>query len=169
MVIMDVHSEEKLAKVSPQLAVKVRDLFDKLMAEGIEIRVVQGLRTWQEQDDLYNKGRTVPPLGKGHVVTNAKGGQSMHNFGLAVDVVPFVNGAPDWKLYDAPNKMKDNWARMIEIGESIGLFSGHRFKTIDDCPHFQLTGRFPASPTGEMLGILKDNGLQAVWDAAYKV
>jgi peptidoglycan L-alanyl-D-glutamate endopeptidase CwlK len=53
----------------------------------IPLLVTQSLRTWKQQDELYAKGRTSPPLGKRHIVTNAKGGQSYHNFGLAFDVV----------------------------------------------------------------------------------
>ncbi|SVE43245.1 uncharacterized protein METZ01_LOCUS496099, partial [marine metagenome] len=46
-----------------------------------ELFVVHTLRTYAEQDDLYEQGRTEP----GKIVTNARGGKSWHNFGLAID------------------------------------------------------------------------------------
>jgi peptidoglycan LD-endopeptidase CwlK len=88
MVIMDARSEARLMTVSPDLAAKVRAAADTLAALGTHLLVVSGLRTPAEQDALYEQGRTTP----GHIVTNAKAGQSMHNYGLAVDVVPYLSG-----------------------------------------------------------------------------
>ena len=45
--------------------------------------VTSAYRSSAEQDKLYAQGRTTP----GPRVTNARGGQSAHNFGLAIDVV----------------------------------------------------------------------------------
>ena len=52
---------------------------NKNLPKGVRLRFTQTLRTIKEQDDLYAQGRTK----KGKIVTNAKGGQSIHNFGLA--------------------------------------------------------------------------------------
>jgi hypothetical protein len=57
---------------------------------GTYFLVVSGLRTAAEQDALYAQGRIAP----GHIVTNSKGGLSMHNYGLAVAAVPFLTGDP---------------------------------------------------------------------------
>ena len=59
---------------------------------GIDLRVTDGFRTVAQQDKLYAQGRTT----KGSIVTKARGGFSNHNFGLAVDVVPFENGKLNW-------------------------------------------------------------------------
>ena len=56
---------------------------NKNLPKGVRLRFTQTLRTNKEQDDLYAQGRTK----KGKIVTNAKGGQSIHNFGLAFDIV----------------------------------------------------------------------------------
>lgn len=58
---------------------------DAEAALDITIRVVQGLRTFAQQQALYDQGRTTP----GNIVTKAKAGQSYHNYGLAIDCVPF--------------------------------------------------------------------------------
>ena len=50
-------------------------------AQGVPLRVVWGHRTWDEQEKLYSLGRS-----------KAKGGQSPHNFGLALDIIHSTRG-----------------------------------------------------------------------------
>jgi hypothetical protein len=92
---------------------------------GIDLRITDGYRSVVEQDRIYAKGRTAP----GNIVTNARGGFSNHNFGLAIDVVPYENGKLNWNTKYYP--------LIGLIGESRGLEWGHRWKKIDDKPHFQ--------------------------------
>ena len=97
---------------------------------GITLKVTDGFRTVAEQDDLYAQGRTKP----GNRVTNAKGGDSNHNFGLAIDVVPMVaNGkgklVPDWE--------STNFPLIGRIGQSVGLEWGGGWTKLVDMPHFQ--------------------------------
>src|SRR6478736_3448878 len=61
-------------------------------ALNITLRIVQGLRTIEEQDALYAQGRTIP----GKVVTKAKGGSSYHNYGLAIDLVEIKDLKANW-------------------------------------------------------------------------
>lgn len=156
---MDPVSDARLAEVHPVLAQKIHNLSDRLTLENVVIRVTQGVRTWAQQDALYAQGRTTP----GNIVTKARGGWSWHNFGMAVDVAPAVDPAsphfvPDWDL------THPSWARIVAVGESLGLVSGISWK---DEPHLQLTGKFPvAAPTDEVRQLFKDGGHQAVWDAS---
>lgn len=163
---MDALCEERLSQVFPQLAERIRHMATVLEAEGVLIRVVQGLRTWAEQDALYLKGRdaqgkVVDPRA---VVTNCPGGKSYHNFGLAVDCVPSTHGPgnpfdPDW------NSKHEVWKRMISAGVGIGLSSGATWRTFHDFPHFQLTGRFPeGAPSEEVHELYRSGGIRAVWD-----
>lgn len=129
-----------------------------LSKDGIWVRVTQALRTIEEQDALYAQGRTAP----GKIVTNAPGGYSQHNFGLAVDVVPSVPGdtyIPDW------NPAHPSWQKMIALGESLGLYSGSHFRTFPDAPHFEYTGPYPPETSDLQRETLKSGGLIAVWDA----
>jgi peptidoglycan L-alanyl-D-glutamate endopeptidase CwlK len=155
---MDNVSEARLALVHPVLALKVRAMAGELAAKGIYIRVVQGLRTKAEQDALYAQGRTT---GKpGAHVTNARGGYSNHNFGMAVDCVPGVRGddtwTPNW------NAKHPDYRAMIAAGEAQGLVSGSRWVSMPDEPHFQLAG-VPVTPTDAMRTVLAE-GLPQVWD-----
>ena len=155
---MDSISEARLQLIYPALAAKIAQLSTMLEADGVMIRVVQGLRSWQEQDNLYAQGRTAP----GHIVTNCPGGHSYHNFGLAVDCVPDDPSQPgyqpDW------NSSHPTWKDMETKGQSLGLDSGATWRSFPDAPHFQLTGRFPeGAPDDEVRQLFKDGGMQAVW------
>ncbi|MBO6100850.1 MAG: M15 family metallopeptidase [Spirochaetaceae bacterium] len=57
---------------------------------------------------------------------------SNHMGGKAVDFAPVVNGKIWW---NAPDFV---WERMGEIGESLGLKWGGRWKDFKDCPHFEV-------------------------------
>lgn len=110
---------------------KVRDTFKAFITEcentlGITLRVVQGLRTIAEQDALYAQGRTTP----GKVVTNARGGSSYHNYGLAVDLAHLDNNNIDWNY---------PMAKLKPLATKYGMMWGGDFKSIKDMPHFELT------------------------------
>lgn len=161
---MDKVSEDRLTLIHPVLAAKTRAMADDLEAQGITIRVVQGLRTKEEQDALYAQGRNGDTRKK---VTNAKGGSSHHNFGLAVDCVPGIRGGSTWHPnWDAwyPNwdAKHPDYHAMILAGEAQGLASGSRWITMPDEPHFQL-GNIPTSPTDVMRDTLASGGIPAVW------
>jgi hypothetical protein len=108
-----------------------RPIVDKFLAEiakaGIPVLVTAGRRTIAEQNVLYAQGRTKP----GGIVTKAKGGQSPHNFGCAVDIVPLTGGKPDWRCDPAI------WESLGVIGRACGLVWGGDFKSIRDRPHFE--------------------------------
>lgn len=126
--LMD-RSEKELVGVHPVVAEKTRELIKKAYDEGIGIAIVQGFRSFAEQDALYAKGRTIKGVAK---VTNAKGGQSIHNYGLAVDFCIFdEKKQPDWTV----NK---DWKRVVEIAEGLGFESGIHWKFYD-APHLQMT------------------------------
>ena len=93
---------------------------------GINLRVAQALRTIAEQDALYAKGRTV----SGDIVTNAKGGDSYHNFGLAFDLVEITSGGGVNYNYDH--------TAVSNIGKSLGFEWGGDWKSIVDKPHYQM-------------------------------
>lgn len=154
---MDAASEARLALIEPTLAGIVRSLADQLLRDkSITIRIDQALRSWQEQDDLYAEGRTAP----GRVVTNAPGGYSWHEFGLAVDFVVMDGGSCVWDLDDP------RWVAVRDAAEAVGLVSGSRWPH-PDWPHLQRTGRFPATPTVEARQIFKDAGMASVWREAF--
>jgi hypothetical protein len=96
--------------------------------EGVGVMTTQGLRTFAEQQRLFNQGRSTP----GRIVTNARPGQSFHNFGLAFDFVVVRNGQAVWDQED-----KD-WRRFVEICKGHGLEWGGDWRSFKDFPHFQV-------------------------------
>jgi len=123
-------SQDRITKLHP----KAREIFINFITEcentlNITLRITMGYRTIKEQNDLYAQGRTKP----GNKVTNAKGGQSFHNFGLAVDLVELVNGQPNWN-YDM--------SKLKPIADKYKLQWGGNWKSIKDYPHFELKMNF---------------------------
>jgi peptidoglycan L-alanyl-D-glutamate endopeptidase CwlK len=123
---VDDRSEKNIATLLPEVRPLARALVQKAAANGITIRIISGLRTYEEQDALYAKGRTE----LGAKVTNARGGYSNHNFGIAFDVGVFSGGSylPDSPKYRAVGL----------LGTDMGLEWGGNWTSIVDQPHFQL-------------------------------
>lgn len=129
-----------LNDLHPDMKPLMRWFLDECQKQGIDVLVTCTWRSNDEQGKLYAQGRSTP----GRIVTNAKPGQSMHNFMLngvpaskAFDVVPLIHGKPEW---DASNPV---WEKMGEIGESVGLeWAGHWIKW-REFPHFQLRNDTP--------------------------
>jgi peptidoglycan LD-endopeptidase CwlK len=123
---VDARSEGVIAKLQPRVQTYARTLVHSAAASGIEIKVTSGLRTYAEQDVLFAQGRTKP----GRKVTNAKGGESNHNFGIAFDIGVFEGSSylPESPAYDAVGV----------LGKELGLEWGGDWVRIVDKPHFQL-------------------------------
>lgn len=135
---------------------RIADLHPKLREEALEIykeicealtgralcRFAFTLRTIEEQDALYAKGRTKP----GKIVTNAKGGQSYHNYGLAIDIVLLIdkdkNGSYEsasWETnVDFDGDGKADWMEAVKVFKSYGWEWAGDWKFVD-MPHFQKT------------------------------
>jgi peptidoglycan L-alanyl-D-glutamate endopeptidase CwlK len=123
---VDARSEKNIETLLPEVRPIARALVQKAKQSGIQIKILSALRTYAEQNDLYAKGRTKP----GAKVTNARGGFSNHNFGIAFDVGVFegVKYLGDSAKYKAVGV----------LGMDLGLEWGGSWKTIVDQPHFQL-------------------------------
>jgi len=135
---MDKVTETRISLLHPQISNEVKLLIEqanKVISPNLTIRIVQGLRTIEEQNDLYAQGRTKP----GKVVTNAKGGSSYHNYGLAIDFAFLVNGKEiSWdtsKDWDG-DKIAD-WLEVVKIFVKAGYTWGGDFKSIKDFPHLE--------------------------------
>ena len=133
----DIISIERIKQLHP----KAREVFTKFIEEcentfNITLRIMLPVyRSIAEQNALYAQGRTSP----GKIVTNAKGGSSFHNYGLAVDLC----------RVDAEDSDKDGdtkeilWefdnGKLDPITKKYNLEWGGNWHTIKDKPHFQLT------------------------------
>lgn len=88
-------------------------------------KVFETFRSFERQEHLFSIG-----------TTKARGGQSAHNFGLAVDFVPFVNdgrnGTYSWSSHH-------DWKFLKDMAAQHGL-SNQSWSLRWDKPHVQVAG-----------------------------
>jgi hypothetical protein len=123
--VWDPITSQRIATLHPLIISRVAEFINEADRLGIRLRITSAYRSFAEQDALFAQGRTQP----GNIVTNACGGESIHNFGLAFDVVPMVNGQPDWN---------GNWSFIGTLGKSFGFTWGGDWQTFPDRPHFEM-------------------------------
>ncbi|WP_215115905.1 M15 family metallopeptidase [Exiguobacterium sp. s80] len=115
--------------LSPEVARKTRQVIRELHVKGIYVGVAQGLRSYAEQEKLYAQGRTTP----GAIVTHARGGQSNHNRGIAVDLFQYsMDGTEAIFNTDA------NFQQIVQAMKEQGFSWGGDWVTFQDYPHFEL-------------------------------
>lgn len=125
------------SKLHPILQYKIKQLIALCEAHDLKIGIGECVRTVQEQDALYAKGRTAP----GNKVTNCKGStySSMHQWGVAFDFYLVMDVDGDGQTSDDTyNDSTGLYTKVGKLGQSIGLEWGGAWKSIVDKPHFQL-------------------------------
>jgi peptidoglycan L-alanyl-D-glutamate endopeptidase CwlK len=118
-------ASRKLTDLLPHVQARAEEFLAECRKQGIDVLVYSTYRSFEEQDAEYAKGRTVA----GRKTTNAKAGDSFHNWGRAFDCVPMANGRAMWSD-------KATYARLGAIGKKIGFEWGGDWKFVDR-PHFQ--------------------------------
>ena len=126
-------NSRKIDDLHPKVAVMCKKFIAECDKQDIDIIITSTYRDAESQTALYAQGRTKP----GSIVTNAKAGQSFHNWKCAFDVVPMRNGKPVWGTM---GKDLELWNKVGAIGESVGLEWAGRWKRFKEFPHFQFTG-----------------------------
>lgn len=138
---MDQISLERIKTLHPKIRKEVLKLYIKAnnleLGKGVRLRLSYTFRTNDEQDELFKKRPKV---------TNAKGGQSIHNYGLAFDIVLMYDKDGDGKFEEVSWDTKrdgdkdgiSDWLEVTKIFTSGGYTNG--FITNGkkwDLPHFQ--------------------------------
>ncbi len=123
----DPRSESNLLTLHIKVQRAARSFLRRVLDDGIDARIISGTRTYAEQNKLFRQGRFGNP---GNIVTNARGGRSWHNFGVAWDVGIFDNGQ---YLGDSPL-----YARAAQVGLDGVLEWGGNWVSFVDRPHYQL-------------------------------
>lgn len=136
---------ERIKLLHPLLRDETLEMYDEICSAltGRAIcRFARTVATFAEQDELYAQGRTKP----GKIVTNAKGGNSYHNYGLAFDIVLLKDTNRDgsfdtasWETsVDFDGDGKSDWMEIVTIAKQYGWEWGGDWK-FTDMPHFQKT------------------------------
>lgn len=150
---MDQITLNRIATLHPKIRKKVLDAYiyvnNKLLGKGVRLRFVYTTRTIEEQNELYAQGRTKlfdkngRRLGK---VTQAKGGESIHNYHLAFDIVLLLDKDGDGKfesvswdtVLDFDKDKTSDWMEVVNYFKSQGFVWGGDWK-FKDKPHFEMT------------------------------
>lgn len=135
-------SQPRIDTLHPRKRDECREIIEALEANtGILIRVSHGFRTWDEQQAIYNQGRTTP----GKIVTWAKPGYSWHNYGFAIDFCllrPTGDGHIMYSWDTTADDDKDgeaDWMQIVRGFEGYGWEAGIRWPKNPDGDHFQFT------------------------------
>lgn len=130
---LDARSEANIATLLPDAQAAARKFLEELLETlptDSTAKIISGTRTFEEQDRLFEQGRTTP----GPIVTRARGGQSNHNFSIAWDVGIFTNGR---YLEDSPL-----YELVGSVAKAQGLEWGGSWLTIQDKPHVEWRPRW---------------------------
>jgi len=149
----------------PGFAQQLLSFEARLAEKKLPFSLFMGLRTFEDQDELYAQGRTKP----GNKVTNAKGGDSWHNYGLAADYV--LDGQPEkpglqwsWNItMDLNADGYNDWREMADLAEACGMEAGYFWMKFPDAPHVQ--NRFGLT-LADCKELYRLGGIKRVWEAS---
>ena len=137
---MDLITIERIKEAHPDYRAQLQQQYkeaNNLLGKGARLRFAYVYRSNALQDKLYSQKPKV---------TNAKGGQSIHNYGLAFDIVLLYdndgNGTfeeASWStIRDFDKDSKADWMEIVNYFKSKGWEWGGDWKSFKDAPHFQL-------------------------------
>lgn len=156
---MDAVSVSRISLLHPVLRVNAMQMYEEIcsaLTGKAMCRITHTFRSIEEQDALYAQGRTKP----GKKVTNAKGGQSYHNFGMAFDICLIVDGkTASWDMEEDFDKDHEaDWMEIVHIAKKHGWEWGGDFVKFRDNPHFQKTYGYA---TTKLKAMVKGSGYPA--------
>jgi len=122
---------ERIKTAHPLIREELNGLYLEInneLPKGVRLRFSHVHRTNKEQDELYKKRPKV---------TNAKGGQSIHNYGLAFDIVILFDLDGNGTFETASWKQDEYFAKVVSFFKSHGYTWGGDWTSFKDNPHFQ--------------------------------
>lgn len=135
--MIDSRSQSNIDSLKPEVQPIAINFLEQatvnLVARGYHCVIIQGTRTFDQQNALYAEGRSAP----GKIVTNAPGGYSLHNFGIAFDIGIFDLQGRYVDSYMSDDACDALYESVAPIGKSFGLEWGGDWKSITDFPHYQ--------------------------------
>jgi peptidoglycan L-alanyl-D-glutamate endopeptidase CwlK len=141
---LDSISIQRISLLHPKLRAEALAILQEIEAAltgRARFRIVSTLRTFSEQDALYAQGRTK----SGAIVTNARAGQSNHNYGTSLDFALIIDKDGDGKFEstswdtkgDYDEDKKADWIEVVAIFKKHGWTWGGDWKTLVDMPHVE--------------------------------
>lgn len=123
-------------EINPTVQERANQLIQETAKKGITIVITDDFRSVEEQNQLYQQGRTS----NGKIVTNAKGGESYHNFGLAIDfAIETPTSEIIWDMdYDGNRNGASDWMEVVKTAKTLGFEWGGDWEGFKDYPHLQM-------------------------------
>ncbi len=123
-------------ELHPIVKERSNQLVQQAAKKGIVVVITDGFRSAAVQDRLYQQGRTTA----GNIVTNAKGGQSYHNYGLAIDfALKTPSGDVIWdRQFDGNKNGVADWNEVVKMAKALGFKWGGDWAKFKDYPHLQM-------------------------------
>lgn len=143
----------------PPFFVRLQALLDEAMLRQKAYWVIEGHRSYDRSDELYAQGRSKP----GPIVTQAKRGESAHNFGIAADLV--LDGYMD-RAGLQPDYRPASYDLLGELCPKHGLVWGGTWK-FKDRPHVQMPDFVTGIAMEPLRRALEKGGLPAVFTHLY--
>ena len=103
---------------------------NNLLPKGVRLRFAYVYRSVNEQNILFAQRPKV---------TNAKGGQSIHNYGLAFDIVILKDKDNNGTFETASFDIDEHWMKVVKFFKAKGWSWGGDWKSFKDAPHFEKT------------------------------
>ena len=145
---MDAITISRIDKAHPRIKELLLNQYKEInrrLPKHVRLRFSHVYRSPEEQDLLFKQRPKV---------TNAKGWQSIHNFGLAMDVVILYDKDKNGTFESASWDVNDvNFLAVVKYFKSKGWEWGGDWKFVDP-PHFQMT----FGHTAKSLKALIDSG-----------
>ena len=126
----DPRTENVISTLVPKAQKAARQFMNLAKSMPFTVKLISGTRTYAEQDILFAKRPKV---------TNARGGQSNHNFGIAWDVGIFNGGIYNEGRNNKENQQYIDLSKLIMPQLGNVLTWGGNWHSIIDMPHYELT------------------------------
>lgn len=146
----------KYIYLHPELITKIKYTIVVARQDNLPVDIFCGFRPPEEQHEYFLKGRDEKGniIDKRKIITYADAWESWHNYGLAADIVFYINGEWNWDL-------DLYWNKLGQIGKEAGLTWGGDFTKFKDRPHFQFNIGLTIRQAKE---ILNEGGHKKVWE-----
>ena len=145
---------DRIETAHPRIRVELRNYYleiNRRLPKGVRLRFSWVYRSYKEQDLLHAKRPKV---------TNAKGGQSIHNYGLAFDIVILFDLDGNGTFETASWKQDKYFAEVVNYFKSKGYTWGGDWNSFKDNPHFQKDFGYTWRTLIDAPKKLDDNGIE---------
>lgn len=141
--------ETILKGLYPPFSEQIQHFMKYCWREGHPVHLSQGFRLFGEQDTLFRHGKSLK-----------KGGESLHNYGVAIDII-FDNNPLAPGVQNPYHAAEDRWHNVANIGARCGLEPGYYWKSFQDKPHFQAKIK---SKVGDLRKAFLKESFKGLWD-----